>query len=314
MIPKSDLTLANAVKYLHYMFDRSSFRGCEPLPGVSQLAVAASAQSRGVDRSPAILLHGVMPRCGTVYVGELLRLHPDVFAYPHDLWELPLLQTTPQVLACHREFMQGYRHNAGKLPPNDFLAIFGAGMLGYLHTATPPGKRLLVKVPSVQYLTHFYAMFPHEHLLVLMRDGRDVVQSTLETWPALQFTTVCRRWQLAANMVLAFERQVSDRASGCWLARYEDAVTDPESFVRRACRVYDLDERRYPFEKMGSLPVRGSSENKQRGHVDWDSTPRSDSFHPIGRWLRWSRTRKWLFKRIAGRTLVRTGYETDDDW
>lgn len=38
-------------------------------------------------------------------------------------------------------------------------------------------------MPSVQYLNCFFLAFCHENLLLLMRDGRDVVTSTKQTCP-----------------------------------------------------------------------------------------------------------------------------------
>jgi hypothetical protein len=45
-------------------------------------------------------------------------------------------------------------------------------------------------------------MFPEEHLLVLTRDGRDVVHSTVKTWPQILFPFACRRYRRSAEMDL----------------------------------------------------------------------------------------------------------------
>jgi hypothetical protein len=149
---------------------------------------------------------------------------------------------------------------------------------------------------------------------VLTRDGRDVVHSTVKTWPQLMFWMACQRWRRSARMVLACHRRYAERGEGYWLARFEDAVSDPESFVREACRHFNLDEEKYPFDEMSDLPVRGSATLKEPGDVDWHPVEKPRDFDPVGHWRDWSWWRKWRFKRIAGRELIQLGYAKDMNW
>lgn len=297
------------LKYLHYVFDTKPF----VYDGYAAAQDASAAVPAAIER-PALFIHGIMPRTGTVYVGELLRLHPDLHGLPRQLWELPLVQLSDHVLKLQRAFVRIYDQNADKMGESDFLGIFGAGMLEYLQAATPPGKRMLIKVPSVQYLHYFPVMYPGQHLLVLVRDGRDVVQSTVRTWPQILFPFACRRWRRAAEMVAGYDADHRDQTSGYWLARFEDAMLDPEGFVREACRRFRLDVTRYPFDRIASIDVRGSSQLKQQGKVTWSPKARPPGFSPIGYWPGWSRGRKRTFKRIAGQALMTLGYCEDLLW
>jgi protein-tyrosine sulfotransferase len=256
-----------------------------------------------------------MPRSGTVYAGELLKLHPDVWAYPRQLWEFPFLQVSGDLPGLQREFFRVYEQNVGKIGERDFLPLFGAALVGYLHAAVPVQQRILLKVPSVQHLSQFFDVFPHEHLLVLIRDGRDLVESTLRTWPWLQFWQVCVRWNRAARMVLAMHEHLANaKPTGYWLARYEDAVNAPQVFVREACRRFGLDEERYPFDQIDGIPVQGSSILAQDGKVTWEPVERTEDFRPLGYWQAWSALRKWLFKALAGQSLLALGYCEDLTW
>jgi protein-tyrosine sulfotransferase len=114
-------------------------------------------------------------------------------------------------------------------------------------------------------------------------------------------------------MVLACDERYRQRP-GYWLARFEDAVGDPEGFVREACARFDLDVARYPFDEIGALPVRGSSRVKEKGAVTWHPVAKPEDFNPVGRWESWSAWRKWRFKRIAGQALLDLGYGEDLDW
>ena len=173
---------------------------------------------------------------------------------------------------------------------------------------------MLLKVPSVHYLDRFYSAFPFEHLLVLIRDGRDVVQSTIRTWPQLKFSFVCRRWKRSAEMVLACDKRFSQRPKGYWLARFEDAVCDPSSFVKEAYERFGLDKSQYPYESMHKLPVRGSSSALRQDGVVWDPVEKPKGFDPTGRWHGWSAAKKRTFKRIAGQALIDLGYCENLDW
>lgn len=307
------MDLADLKKYIDYVFDSRSFQPTFA-DSVSKYALDASKKIRGQEREPALLIHGMLPRVGTVYVGELLRLHPDLDAYPRQIWEVPFLQLRDELLHTQEQFMCAYRHNAGKLGDHDFLPVFGAALLAYLQAETPTDKRLLLKVPSVQHLDSFFCMFPHEHLLVLLRDGRDVVESTIKTWPQLRFSFVCRRWRRAARMVLACHERFCQRTEGYWLARYEDAVREPQAFVMEACRRFCLNESRYPVKRIAEIAVHGSSSLSVKGDVSWQPVAKPKDFRPTGRWCDWPASKKRIFKQIAGRELVELGYASDNDW
>ncbi|MBN1138230.1 MAG: sulfotransferase, partial [Anaerolineae bacterium] len=201
-----------------------------------------------------------------------------------------------------------------KIGDDDFLPLFGSSLIAYLYSFLPPEERMLLKVPGVQYLSHFFSMFPGEHLLLLVRDGRDVVHSTLKTWPQIRFFMACQRWRRAAEMILHFHGIHGARRKGYWLARFEDAVQDPAAFVEEACERFGLDVQRYPFEKIEAVRVHGSSSLPVDGKVVWDHMAPPKDFYPVGHWQRWSFGRKCLFKRIAGQALVDLGYCDDLDW
>jgi len=309
------LNLYDLKKYLGYALETRSFAPDFAPDKVSAPALEAARAIRGADRAPAIIIHGIMPRSGTVYVGELLRLHPDLYAYPYQLWEIPFLQLTGDMLKLQAKFFLAYEQNVGRIGEHDFLPLFGAALIAFLHTQVPQQQRLLIKVPSVQYLSYFSAMFPHESLLVLVRDGRDLVQSTIRTWPQLRFSQVCWRWNRAARMVLSVHQHMSKtNSTGYWLARYKDALDDPDSFVEEACRRFGLDESRYPYEQIETIPVRGSSALARQTPVSWDPVERPQDFRPVGYWEEWSAIRKWIFKRIAGQSLIDLGYCEDRHW
>ncbi len=269
---------------------------------------------RGRGRKPVIFIHGVMPRSGTVFTGEILRLHPSLHAYPNELWEIPFLELTGDLIDVQRHFLRAYRQNAEKMNGYEFLPLFGASMVAYLHSFVPEEKRVLVKIPDVQYLDYFPTVFPCEHLLLLMRDGRDVVNSTVKTWADADFAETCREWNLGARAILDFNRAHEGKRRGYWMVKYEDVVSDPAAFASLACKKFELDESSFPVERISSISVRGSSEIKNGGKVTWSAAEKPENFNPVGRWQGWSERDKRIFKKIAGGTLIEAGYCDNLDW
>lgn len=296
-----------------YFFDSTSFQPVFTERQISQVARQTAAAIRGLKREPAIFIHGIMPRSGTVYTGELLRLHPALFAYPNDLWELPFLQQTRGLQAVANGFLHDYEENKGKIGESDFLPLFGAAFMAYLHSFAPPDRRLLVKMAGVHHLYDFFNIFPDEQLLVLVRDGRDVVESTLRSWPRLGFINVCRRWQRSADLILAFDKSFHGR-QGYFLEKFEKVVKDPADFIQSAGTHFQLDMEAYPFPKIADLPVKGSSILRPEGDLSWAPITKPKKFNPVGRWQSWPRWKKSLFKLIAGRSLLAFGYCKDMNW
>jgi protein-tyrosine sulfotransferase len=197
---------------------------------------------------------------------------------------------------------------------DDFLPLFGASLIAYLHSFVSEGKRVLVKIPDVQYLSYFYTVFPNEDILLLLRDGRDVVSSTMRTWPDKSFSNVCRQWDLSTKAMLEFRDKNKEIPSGFWMTRYEDVVRDPANFARIACEKFQLNQENFPFEKIKNISVRGSSSIKSEGKVTWNASEKPKGFNPVGRWQNWSKRRKKTFKDIAGETLIAAGYTDNQNW
>ena len=277
-------------------------------------AFSVAEQIRGVNQPPSIIIQGVMPRSGTVYVGELLRLHPDLYAYPNQMWEIPLLQTTGDLIAAQRHFISVYAKNTDRIGKYDFLPLFGASFIKYLSSFVPDNKRMLLKIPNVQYLNFFYKVYPCENIILLMRDGRDLVSSTIRSWPNKDFSEVCQQWKDCADIMLRFKRDHLNSKTGCMYTRYEDILKKPDVFVKDAGTILNLDLNRYPFNEIENISVRGSYTLKKDKNVTWDAMVKPKNFKTTRHWDNWSKSKKDIFKKIAGETLIEAGYAKDSNW
>jgi len=182
---------------------------------LSSNAVNVAALIRGNNRKPAIILHVVMPRSGTVYIGEVLSLHPDLHAYTNRIWEISLLLTIGEMIRVHKLFFKNYKQNIWKIGENDLLPLFGSSFIGYLHSFTNLKKQILLKVPNIQYLSYFFTLFPHEYLILALRDGRDIVNSTVKTRSERDFSVICRLWNDSMKTVLYLRDRCPSEMKQC---------------------------------------------------------------------------------------------------
>jgi hypothetical protein len=267
---------------------------------------------RGIDRKPVIILPGVMRRSGTNYIGELIGRHPNIYSYPGQVWEVPLLTTSPHLIEAQKTFISCYKRNRNKFRQTDFLSLFGSSFIAYLHSFVPEHQQMLIKVPNVDQIWNFTNLFPYEKLVILQRDGRDIVASTMKTWPHYDFNKACIRWQQNQELIQKLKRK-SD-TSHIYFAKFEDAVFDPKTFVKDLFEKLGLDESSYPYDLIDQIPVKGSSEIRVDGKVTWKGVKRPKSFNPTGRWHSWSERQKATFKKYSGETLIRSGYSNDMNW
>jgi hypothetical protein len=285
------------------------------IPVLPSEAVQETVREIRGDRPPAILLHGALQRTGTNYVAALLALHPDIASLEGVVYEFAFLTLVGDIMAMQKKFEARAAGASGTRSPSDFAALFGTGMLTHLCNMWSKGNRVLLKVPGVGFLNYFPVAFAHEHLLLLNRDGRDVVESIQRSWPAWRFEDACRDWDRSAKLMLAFQQRMAGSFTFDMI-RYEDAVREPEMMIRRLCQKFDLDESRYPFEQIESVPLLGSSALRRWGQDEWQwkRVQRPKDFDPFGRWKKWGPEEKNTFKRIAGQSLIDSGYADDKSW
>jgi len=157
------------------------------------------------------------------------------------------------------------------------------------------------------HVERFFELFPGARLVVLVRDGRSVVESCMSTF-GWEFDRAARDWATAADRILAFERDGAG-AERYLRVRYEDLLDDVDAEMKRVLAFAGLDPREFDREAARNLPVRGSSSYLGgRGEIHWDPVPRGADFDPRRRWASWSPRMRERFAWIAGRQMQALGY------
>lgn len=277
-----------------------------------------------------IFVTGMMPRTGTHFLTQLLCLHPACGRSPiaEDalLTGMPLLARYVTTLHTHWEAVM-----AGANPGDPALLYqcLGQGLLEFLWvtkqrvlaqrvaktagkatTVTPPSlpPRLVARNIQVAHLDAFFTLFPQAQLLLLIRDGRAVVESSVRTFQDL-LEAYIRTWARAAETVLRFDRNPQHAGRSYLIVRYEDLHTQTASEMRRILQFLHLDEARYDFQAALQLPVIGSSTFKRgAGAVHWMPVVKTPDFTPLTRAAHWRRAQHERFNWLAGEVQQRLGY------
>jgi Sulfotransferase family len=271
------------------------------------------------DKSPVYIMTP-MQRCGSNHLADLLMLHPD-FQLPKVLEEdfvfehVQLLHEYGEK-TCQRWGRLGWINNPEKYR-RQLESKLGQAILSFLVDQTDENKRLLLKTPDCNNIDKFFLFFPSVKLVILIRDGRDVVDSAIRKWPKQSDEHWMRRWASGARRILDFTQgpERDSRGKAWELVRYEDLVEQPEATIKGIADFLGVDEFAFEWNKLTNLPVRGSSVVVDaQGRVTGKSVDKPTDFSPIGRWCDWSVWRKRKFKKVAGRELIELGYVSNDRW
>ena len=263
------------------------------------------------DRHPAdpIFIHGILPRSGTNFLWDLLLLHPDCTRGREPINEDLFLDASDHLVRFIETVRGSWDARWGTFAadlPDQLARSIGDGLLAFLWTDRQ--HQLVAKSPSVAHLERFFTFFPSARLLILVRDGRSVVQSAMETF-RWDFDRAARAWSEAARTIQRFEHAESARADRWRIVRYEDLVDDPEGQLRTIFQFLGLDATRYDFEAARNLPVRGSSSfGRQDGQVHWAKVAKDATFAPKEQWRSWSADQLQRFDWLAGEQLAAFGY------
>ncbi len=229
-----------------------------------------------------------------------LRQHPELWGGQESDFMVPLAE--------HLRSVHEYGTRRGKLhwlsgqnvDLAEFFAYIGLG-LNALYTQRAGGLRWVEQTP--QYTLHMddiLALFPGAVFVMMLRDGRDVVESLKHFVNPVEHVEASRLWAHFVSAGLDFaEGPHGDRVH---VVRYEDAVERTASTMEGI------------FDFLGLPPCAES--------VAWitDRTPINSSFTDstrrgtTGRWHGWTREERRLFREMAGEVLIRAGFEQDDSW
>jgi hypothetical protein len=263
-----------------------------------------------------VLIFGISQRSGTNFLANLLLCHPDCVPCGRPVLEGHLLADAGLLARYARATARRWPRRWGDRAEGRraLLGHLGEGLMSFVEARGEGKGRVVVKTPSPANLDLYPQLFPAAHVVLLVRDGRSVVES-LHTGFRRSYSGAGLTWRAGARSILSFVESARRRHDLRWtIVRYEDLLGDVEGELRRLLTHLDLDPDRFDFERARTLPVFGSSFIRVAGgSLTWQPVEREVGFDPARRFEAWPRSLHERFRWIAGREQRALGYGLADD-
>lgn len=260
-----------------------------------------------------VFINGILPRCGTHFLANLLCQHPCCIKAP--VPEDGFLASGKHLANYVDSLVGSWKQQNNKKEydqyKNTLLEGFGRSLSNFLWDASganAEGKSAIVtKTPLVNNLELFPNLFPDEKLIILVRDGRDLVESAVRSFNYDHNETIIK-WVEATSTIKKYREVIKD--DRFLIVKYEHLHQDVENEMKRILTFLNLEIEQYNFKAAAELPVVGSSVFKRSdGNVHWWPVAKNETFKPMERTKEWTKKDHDHFNALAEESLLYWGYE-----
>lgn len=260
---------------------------------------------------PPLLLIGLTQRTGTNWLGALLECHPRLRP-PRRVRETHLPDGAAELVRGVESITHHWQPSwlDPRHATDELAKRVGRGLLQWLaeDAGLDTTTRLLARTPGTGDLEAVLRLVGDAHVVLLARDGRDVVASGMAGlgW---SFDEGVDRWLTGARQAVRVLGRPLPPGPRVRLVRYEDLVAGLEATLTPLLEWAGLDPTRFDWGAARALPVIGSSFH--RGGTDqlhWDPVERPPDFDPRGRADHWTEDQLARFVLRAGTAQAALGY------
>lgn len=274
-----------------------------------------------LDMCNPICILGMLGRTGTNFLYRLLLNHAQCVSCNIDeVYLAKHINLLKEYVVLTQEEWQprgagGRKQHLAKAS-DLFYAHLGDGILSHIHDLAQTycpfdshRQHLLFKTPSIENIEAFTDCFPKVPIIILVRDGRAVVESQCRSF-GYERADVMRWWATAAEHLIEFINSPSFRGSQHLVVKYELLHTQTTEELRKILDFLNLDSENYDFEQAINLPVVGSSTYRQQqgSSISWQAFHKTSDFKPLERAAHWSDADNQEFDLIAGQSMDYFGY------
>lgn len=293
-------------------------------PSWNSLLPQENVNNAGIDSKPIIYLISPTQRSGTNYLSYLLSLHSQL--------QFPSGKNLPneQFIYSYAEYLQEYivktislwrkwiqdeqqLHIYAKL----LIKNLGAGISDFFYSFIEEDKIMYLRSPDSKNIQNFFHLFPNGKVIILVRDGRDTVESFVKSWGTGAFKKMCIRWSDRIDAILQFidVANKNNKSDSYLVVRYDELNNDTKNQMSRILNFLNLDHGGYDWNKMEEAPVLGSSTFKgEQLDVNWNPLKKDKNFNPHNKWEKWNARQKKIFKKYAGENLIQMNFAVDNSW
>ncbi|HSM62426.1 MAG TPA: sulfotransferase [Gillisia sp.] len=252
------------------------------------------------------------PRSGTSALGWALAQHPDLWTSAETDILLYLLQKPwfheqyKKALAEPNKKNWFIKHTVSY---PEFASFIGSG-LNQLFQSRSDGKIFVDSTPSYTTIAaELMIFFPNAKFLHIVRDGRAVVNSMLASGFSYKtynnFRLACKSWVYYVNKGLEIEKAFPDRVLE---VRNENLISYPEKELDFVFDFLGMESSTESAIFLRTKRVNSSYLNVQKDDIRKAKDP---ALMPNKPWKSWSRSKRFLFTRIAGETMNKLEYGID---
>lgn len=278
-----------------------------------------------------IFLFGISVRSGTNFSSKIFSKHPDVEVIPSNetIREFPLLKFVKNFKAAFENFENRYINNNGvngHYTWQKYSPYFGESFLNYIQNELVKdySKNVyFIKDPGADNLKWSNFIFPNSKIIVLIRDGRDLVESSEKAYMAKrnsqskvnrikrhffhftgrEFRRNVKTWANNALIIKNFLQ--SEPGKECFLVKYEDLVSEKEDVYKNLFNYCGLS---FDMSYFKNVEIVGSSFSNQITSqkiekIVWQPIKKTEKFKPVGRWKNWPKWKIKYFNKHAGELL-----------
>lgn len=265
----------------------------------------ARSCSDGLESAPRpILVIGLTARTGTNYLGRLLATHEDC-TRPTSLYEDYMVFGLRHLDRFVEQASRHWQPSKVSQKQKQLCALLGSSMTRFLlEDARDKNKRPVFKTPSIWGIAHAHQFLPQCDLIILTRNGPDVVESGMRSF-GWKFESASRFWGDSARyFVETCKNRHRDNMAPLTTVRYEDLIGNPTSTLRALFDAVGLSPDRFDFDRPSDFPLYGSSTERGGSEsVHWDSAQKPPDFDPLKRSQHWSkdayRRFDWLTRGVS---------------
>lgn len=257
-----------------------------------------------------IYIIGQIQRTGTNFLYNLLLKHPDIVKsnQPGEDW----LMYNSQYLDRYIEETSQRWNTKWKGMDIEFRKeklknSFQEALCKFLNE-TDLGinsKKVISKTPNTIGIEYFNEFFPSFIPIIVIRDGRNAVESLVNSFN-WSYEKCMKDWADSASRIVKFRKENKDAL----VIKYEDLNSKTFELMSKILNYAKLDLNKYDFSNIPNLEIIGSSNSTPiKGKVDWDvKEVKDENFNPNNRFLDWDNGKRKMYNDLCGKMALELEY------
>ena len=263
----------------------------------------------------SIFILGITGRSGTNYLSSILKNHQntkgfhiggeDFLIYGTDTLDNYVKKISDKWNFRIKNDKEKYSNLQKKIKQS-----IGDGILNFVSNKKNNDIKYIAKTPSTVNISKFFDFFPNSKLIILVRDGRAVVESGVKSkfWNYEKGFLI---WNKSAERILNFQEKNKAKANQFLIVKYENLISSLEDEAKKILAFCDLEINKYNFSEIDNIKLLGTSVNDKKNNDDfkWKKKEKPKNFNPLNRAKNWKKIKHIRYNAVCGKNAKKLKYE-----